>query len=42
MRIRIEAETGIRISPADITTVRSLAGHLCDKLTAQEAVPATS
>jgi polyketide synthase 5 len=42
MRIRIEAETGIRISPADITTVRALAGHLCDKLTAQEAVPATS
>jgi polyketide synthase 5 len=42
VRIRIEAETGIRISPADITTVRALAGHLCDKLTAQEAVPATS
>ena len=42
LRTRIEAETGIRINPADITTVRGLAEHLCDKLAAQEAASATS
>jgi polyketide synthase 5 len=42
LRIRIEAGTGIRIAPSDITTVRALAEHLCDKLAAQEALPATS
>jgi polyketide synthase 5 len=42
LRTRIETETGIRINPADITTVRALAEHLSDNLTAQEAVSATS
>ena len=32
LRTRIETETGIRISSTDITTVRGLADHLCDKL----------
>jgi polyketide synthase 5 len=35
LRTRIETRTGVRISPTDITTVRALAGHLCEKLTAQ-------
>ena len=35
VRTRIETETGVRISPADITTVRSLAAHICEKLAAQ-------
>jgi polyketide synthase 5 len=42
LRTRIEAETGIRIAPRDVTTVRALAEDLCDKLAAQEAVPARS
>jgi acyl carrier protein len=36
LRTRIEAETGIRISPAQITTVRGLSEQLCDELTAVE------
>ncbi len=32
LRTRIEAVTGIRITPADITTVRGLADHLFQKL----------
>jgi polyketide synthase 5 len=32
LRTRIETETGIRISPMDITTIRALVEHLCDKL----------
>jgi polyketide synthase 5 len=32
LRTRIETETGIRISPMDITTIRTLAERLCDKL----------
>jgi polyketide synthase 2/polyketide synthase 5 len=32
LRTRIEAETGIRISSTDITTIGGLAGHLCDAL----------
>ena len=32
LRTRIETETGVRISPADITTVRGLADRLCEKL----------
>jgi polyketide synthase 5 len=32
VRTRIETETGVRISPADITTVRGLADKLCEKL----------
>ena len=35
LRTRIETETGIRIGSTDITTVRGLAEHLCDKLAAQ-------
>ncbi|OBK34768.1 polyketide synthase [Mycobacterium sp. 1245111.1] len=35
LRNRIESETGIRINSADVTTVRGLAEHLCDTLTAQ-------
>lgn len=34
VRTRIETETGVRISPADITTVRGLADKLCEKLVA--------
>ena len=32
LRTRIETETGVRISPTHITTVRGLADHLCDQL----------
>ena len=32
LRTRIETETGVRITSTDITTVRGLAEHLCDKL----------
>ncbi len=39
LRTRIETETGIRTIPSDITTVRRLAGHLCEKLSAQEPAP---
>ncbi len=42
VRTRIETETGIRIGPTDITTVRVLAGHLCDKLAAPDSAPATT
>ena len=42
LRTRIEAETGVRITTMDITTVRALAEHLCDKLADQDAVPTTS
>jgi polyketide synthase 5 len=37
LRTRIETETGIRITPTDITTVRGLAGHLCNRLAAEES-----
>jgi acyl transferase domain-containing protein/NADPH:quinone reductase-like Zn-dependent oxidoreductase/acyl carrier protein len=40
LRTRIETETGIRISSHHITTVRGLAGHLCNELADLEAVPA--
>jgi acyl transferase domain-containing protein/acyl carrier protein len=40
LRTRIETETGIRISAINITTVRGLAGHLCNELADLEAVPA--
>ncbi|OJZ64546.1 polyketide synthase [Mycobacterium paraffinicum] len=36
LRTRIETETGVRISPTKITTVRDLADHLCDELAAAE------
>ena len=42
LRTRIETETGIRINPADITTVRALAEHLCGKLAAKEAAVSTT
>jgi polyketide synthase 5 len=42
LRTRIETETGLRITSADITTIRGLAGFLCEKLAAPEAAPATS
>jgi polyketide synthase 5 len=38
LRTRIESETGIRISPKDMTTtIRDLAGQLCEELTPVEA-----
>jgi polyketide synthase 3/4 len=37
LRTRIEADLGIRVSPAQITTVRSLAEHLCDQLSTGQA-----
>ncbi|WIM90159.1 sulfolipid-1 biosynthesis phthioceranic/hydroxyphthioceranic acid synthase [Candidatus Mycobacterium wuenschmannii] len=40
LRTRIETETGVRISSYHITTVRGLAGHLCDELSDLEAMPA--
>jgi len=40
LRTRIETETGVRISSTNITTVRGLAGHLCDELADLDAVPA--
>jgi polyketide synthase 3/4 len=42
VRTRIETETGVRISPADITTVRNLAAHICEKLIAQADAPAAT
>ncbi len=33
LRTRLEAETGIRITSTDITTIQGLAGLLCEKLT---------
>jgi polyketide synthase 5 len=42
LRTRIETETGLRITSADITTIRGLAGYLCEKLAAPEGAPATS
>ncbi len=38
LRTRIETETGIRISSTDITTVRGLAEHLCEKLAPAGAI----
>ncbi len=37
LRTRIETETGVRIPPTDITTIRGLAGLLCEKLMPVEA-----
>ena len=39
VRTRIEAETGIRISSADITTIRALADTLCAALSPDTAEP---
>jgi polyketide synthase 5 len=40
LRTRIETETGVRISSTNITTVRGLAGHLCNELADLETQPA--
>lgn len=40
LRTHIEAQTGVRITSADITTVRGLADHLFDKLAPKEEAPA--
>ena len=42
LRTRIETETGVRISPTHITTVRGLAEHLCDQLATMEVASAAS
>ncbi len=42
LRTRIETETGVRISPTRITTVRGLADHLCDELADLDAAPSAS
>ncbi|MBJ7340145.1 sulfolipid-1 biosynthesis phthioceranic/hydroxyphthioceranic acid synthase [Mycolicibacterium sp.] len=42
LRTRIETETGVRISPTHITTVRGLADHLCEQLEAMEVASAVS
>lgn len=42
LRTRIEAETGVRINSMDITTIRGLADHLCEKLTDHESAMAAS
>ncbi|MGH3636652.1 MAG: acyl carrier protein, partial [Mycobacterium sp.] len=34
---RIQAETGVRVMPTDITTIRGLAEMLCEKLAPAEA-----
>ncbi len=39
LRTRIETQTGVRISPTKITTVRDLAEHLCNELADLEARP---
>jgi acyl transferase domain-containing protein/acyl carrier protein len=36
LRTRIEAETGIRVTTNDITTIQGLAGLLCEKLAAHQ------
>jgi polyketide synthase 5 len=41
LRTRIETETGIRCGSTDITTVRGLADHLCQKLAPVEGAAAT-
>ncbi len=42
LRTQIKAETGIRITATDITTIQGLAGLLCEKLTAPEAASPSS
>ncbi len=41
LRTHIEAQTGVRITSADITTVRGLADHLVDKLAPKEGATAS-
>jgi len=38
LRTRIETETGVRIQPTHITTVRGLADHRCEQLETKEAL----
>ncbi|NBP85181.1 MAG: polyketide synthase, partial [Mycobacteriaceae bacterium] len=38
LRTRIETETGVRISPTQITTVRGLADHLCKEIEEREGL----
>lgn len=40
LRTHIKAETGIRVTSTDITTVRGLADHLCESLADLRAAPA--
>jgi len=40
LRTRIETETGIRVSSTNLTTVRGLAGHLCETLAERATLPA--
>ncbi|SKU61038.1 putative polyketide beta-ketoacyl synthase [Mycobacteroides abscessus subsp. abscessus] len=42
IRTRIQADTGVRIGPADVSTVRSLAAHIYDRLAEQESEVASS
>ncbi len=42
LRTHIKAETGIRVTSADITTVQGLAGLLSEKLASSQAAPAPS
>src|SRR5262249_21788019 len=42
LRTHLKAETGIRITSTDITTIQGLAALLCEKLTSPEAVSAPS
>jgi polyketide synthase 5 len=42
LRTRIEAETGIRFTTNDITTIQGLAGLLCEKLASHEPASAPS
>lgn len=35
LRTRVETETGVRVGPAQLTTVRGLAQHVCDQLAAR-------
>ena len=42
LRARIEAETGVRISTADVTTVRGMADCIYDKLTSNRDIAAPS
>lgn len=42
LRTRIETETGVRISPTHITTVRGLAEHLCEELATRQAASGAS
>ena len=39
LRTRIESETGVRINSMDITTIRGLADHLCERFSAEEPAP---